>query len=95
MNTKNRNWRLTPIQGKTIFFALTNFTLGFSILAFNQTIQEIIFNGLYHKILFSFPIGALSMALISTLFGILFYMLIVIDYRVFKYGIDSIKIDGK
>lgn len=63
---------------------LANFSYGFVVLFMINSFNEIIINGLYHKILLGFPIGFVFMIIISSMFAIITYLIIILNIEVFK-----------
>lgn len=99
---KTEQKELTPkekFQYRITLLGTMNFALGVVIVAFTQMIHDIVFGGLFHKIINIFgsniPVGALSMSFVSILVTIITYMILLFDFNVYTKGIEWIKIKGE
>ncbi len=76
---------------------VVNIYLGAIFAMSIQCFQDYITNGLWHKIVIfmgtNIPIGVITMVVFSVGFALIVYLLIYIDYRIYKKGLECIKVD--
>lgn len=96
MENKPTEIKTKAYQTRLFFVMILNLYLGVILVASVNAYQQFIFEGLYHKILIissvSIPIGVITIIIFSSLFAFLFYLLIMIDYNVYKKGLEFIKL---
>lgn len=85
-------------RAKLTILSLYNFFSGILLVAYIQSINDFIVNGLWHKVInvgFNLPIGMLSMSILSILIAYIFSLTVTLNYGVYKKGINFIKIKGE
>jgi|WetSurMetagenome_2_1015567.scaffolds.fasta_scaffold159521_2 hypothetical protein len=93
---------MTPIKAERIrlftFSIMHIYTVLFSYTYFNF-LNDYFINGLWHKIIstswFNIPIGFISGITLSVIFAFIVALYIMFNYRVFKFGLNYIHIEGE
>lgn len=81
------------------FIIISNILLGILTTVYIDTINLYLNLGLWHKILYPygiyFPIGVISVVILSSLCTYFVITIIIIDYKVYKNGLEAIEFKEK